>query len=231
MFIVCYNVQTNNTNTMGKTKEFVIDVEAHLYDIYKAIGIDRPENHEDILDFVTNDVIETADPENWHSGDVAIAFRRWVEQGNATRNEVYQEVIDMLDEVKKKSNNCDKNQVLVDAVIEELKKDFNTGDYTVIEEILFNVPKNILLHSLSEERWKEFNNNVSKTKSNWSEIHDDFEDEGFIYVDAWTTADDDEAGNIIAKINVQTKEVIYLDERARTDEFAQEVIQERLKSL
>lgn len=216
---------------MGKTKEFVIDVEAHLYDIYKAIGIDRPENHEDILDFVTNDVIETADPENWHSGDVAIAFRRWVEQGNATRNEVYQEVIDMLDEVKKKSNNCDKNQVLVDAVIEELKKDFNTGDYTVIEEILFYVPKNILLHSLSEERWKEFNFNVSKTKSNWSEIHDDFEDEGFIYVDAWTTADDDEAGNIIAKINVQTKEVIYLDERARTDEFAQEVIQERLKSL
>lgn len=216
---------------MGKTKEFVIDVEAHLYDIYKAIGIDRPENHEDILDFVTNDVIETADPENWHSGDVAIAFRRWVEQGNATRNEVYQEVIDMLDEVKKKSNNCDKNQVLVDAVIEELKKDFNTGDYTVIEEILFYVPKNILLHSLSEERWKEFNYNVSKTKSNWSEIHDDFEDEGFIYVDAWTTADDDEAGNIIAKINVQTKEVIYLDERARTDEFAQEVIQERLKSL
>lgn len=216
---------------MGKTKEFVADVETHLWNIYKAIGIDRPENHEDILDFVVNDVIETADPENWHSGDVAIAFRRWVEQGNATRNEVYQEVIDMLDDVKRKSNNCDKNQVLVDAVIEELKKDFSNGDYTVIEEILFNVPKNILLHSLPEERWKEFDNNVSKTKSNWSEIHDDFEDEGFIHIDAWTTSDDDEVGNVIAKINVLTKDVIYLDERASTDEFAQEVIQERLKSL
>ena len=216
---------------MGKTKEFVADVETHLWNIYKAIGIDRPENHEDILDFVVNDVIETADPENWHSGDVAIAFRRWVEQGNTTRNEVYQEVIDMLDEVKRKSNNHDGNQELVDAVIEELKKDFSVGDYTVIEEILINVPKNILLHSLPEERWKEFDNNVSETKSNWSEIHDDFEDEGFIHIDAWTTADEMEDGKTIAKINVLTKEVIYLDERARTDEFAQEVIQERLKSL
>lgn len=216
---------------MGKTKEFVAEVETHLYNIYKAIGIDRPENHEDILDFVVNDVIETADPENWHSGDVAIAFRRWIEQGNATRNEVYQEVIDMLDEVKRKSNNHDGNQELVDAVIEELKKDFSVGDYTVIEEILINVPKNILLHSLPEERWKEFDNNVSETKSNWSEIHDDFEYEEFIHIDAWTTADEMEDGKTIAKINVLTKEVIYLDERARTDEFAQEVIQERLKSL
>ena len=74
---------------MGKTKEFVADVETHLYNIYKAIGIDQPENHEDILDFVVNDVIETAEPMNWHSGDVAIAFRRWIEQRNATRNEVY----------------------------------------------------------------------------------------------------------------------------------------------
>lgn len=231
MFIVCYNVQTNNTNTMGKTKEFVAEVETHLYNIYKAIGIDRPENHEDILDFVVNDVIETADPENWHSGDVAIAFRRWIEQGDATRNEVYQEVIDMLDEVKRKSNNCDKNQVLVDAVIEELKKDFSNGDYTVIEEILFNVPKNILLHSLPEERWKEFQNINNNPNRIWLEIHNDFEYGGFIHIDAWTTADEMEDGKTIAKINVLTKEVIYLDERASTDEFAQEVIQERLKSL
>ena len=47
---------------MGKTKEFVAEVETHLWNIYKAIGIDRPENHEDILDFVVNDVIETAEP-------------------------------------------------------------------------------------------------------------------------------------------------------------------------
>jgi len=46
---------------------------------YPAIGIDRPENHEDIIDFIENDVKETADPKDWHSGDVDIAFRRFLE--------------------------------------------------------------------------------------------------------------------------------------------------------
>jgi hypothetical protein len=31
------------------------------------------------LDFVVEDVEEAADKENWHDGDVAIAFRRWIE--------------------------------------------------------------------------------------------------------------------------------------------------------
>ena len=69
---------------MARTKEFIREVEAYLFDIYKAIGIDRPENHEAILEFVADDVLETADPLNWHSGDVSIAFRRWME--NQTSN-------------------------------------------------------------------------------------------------------------------------------------------------
>jgi hypothetical protein len=64
---------------MGKVKEMKADIEAMLFDIYKHIGIDKPENHDDILEFVFNDVVETADPEGWHSGDVAIGFRRWTE--------------------------------------------------------------------------------------------------------------------------------------------------------
>lgn len=222
---------------MGKTKEFIADVETHLYNIYKAIGIDRPENHEDILDFVTNDVIETAvietaDPENWHSGDVAIAFRRWVEQVEANKKEVYREVLDIMNELKNKENiNRDENQELVDAVIEDLKQSFAIGDYTVLDELLHFIPTKNLIQALPEERWKEFQNIYNNPNRIWSEIHDDFEDEGFIHIDAWTTADDGEVGNVIAKINVLTKDVIYLDERASTDEFAQEVIQERLKSL
>lgn len=219
---------------MGKTKEFYMEVENKLIDIYKSIGIDRPENHEDILEFVVNDVIESADPENWNSNDVAIAFRRWIEQAEASKKEVYQEVIDMLDEVKERgvkiTTDRDENQALVDAVIEELKKDFAVGDYTVIEEILFNTRRNTLLHSLPEERWKEFEVE-NQTDRIWAEIHDDFEDEGFIHIDAWTTADDMEDGKVIAKINVLTKEVIYIDERAKTDGFAQEVINDRLKTL
>lgn len=61
---------------MKKEKE----VEQVLFSIYNAIGIDKPENHEDILNFCVEDVEETADKENWHSGDVAIAFRRFLEK-------------------------------------------------------------------------------------------------------------------------------------------------------
>jgi hypothetical protein len=44
--------------------------------------MDIPSNYEDIVQYCYEDVCETADPENWHSGDVAIAFRRWVEDQN-----------------------------------------------------------------------------------------------------------------------------------------------------
>jgi hypothetical protein len=64
---------------MGRIKQMKADIEVMIFDIYHHIGIDKPENHEEIVNFVTDDVIETADPENWHSGDVAIGFRRWME--------------------------------------------------------------------------------------------------------------------------------------------------------
>lgn len=47
--------------------------------IYPAIGIDKPENHDDIVDFIVDDIKATADPEEWHSGDISIAFRRFLE--------------------------------------------------------------------------------------------------------------------------------------------------------
>lgn len=63
-------------------------------------------------------------------------------------------------------------------------------------------------------------------ESIWSEIRDNFEDDGILHIDAWTTEDEnDEDGHTIAKINLSTGEVEYLDERARTDESAQETIQ------
>jgi peptidyl-tRNA hydrolase len=50
-----------------------------LGEIYLAIGIDKPSNHDDIVEFIVNDVEKTADPEEWHSGDIAIGFRRFIE--------------------------------------------------------------------------------------------------------------------------------------------------------
>ena len=55
-------------------------VDQHLTGtIYPAIGIDKPENHEKIVDFIVEDIKETADPDNWHSGDIEIGFRRFLE--------------------------------------------------------------------------------------------------------------------------------------------------------
>lgn len=62
----------------------------------------------------------------------------------------------------------------------------------------------------------------------WGEIRNDFEDGDIVYIDAFLTADDNEEGKVIAKVNVRTKEVEYLDDRARTDSYAQEMINEYL---
>lgn len=47
--------------------------------IFASIGMDIPSNLEEIVEFCYEDVCETADKDNWHSGDVIIAFRRWIE--------------------------------------------------------------------------------------------------------------------------------------------------------
>lgn len=58
----------------------------------------------------------------------------------------------------------DKKQKVIDAVIEELKKDFSNGDYTVIDEILSHVPKRILIQSLDESEWEKFSFKTNKKK-------------------------------------------------------------------
>ena len=58
------------------------EITSMLIDIFDRINIDTPNNFDSILDFVVEDVKETADIENWHDGDVAIAFRRWIENQN-----------------------------------------------------------------------------------------------------------------------------------------------------
>lgn len=61
--------------SVEKKKEIV----SMVIDIFDRIGIDTPSNFDEIADFIYNDVNETADPIDWHDGDVAIAFRRWIE--------------------------------------------------------------------------------------------------------------------------------------------------------
>jgi hypothetical protein len=63
-----------------------MEIEYVLLDMYNSIGMDKPENHEDILQFCYEDVDETADPIDWSSGDVTIAFRRWIESNPTTQD-------------------------------------------------------------------------------------------------------------------------------------------------
>jgi hypothetical protein len=55
------------------------EIEKIFIDQMAVFGIDLPENYEDIVQFIYEDVCETADPVNWTSEDVRIGFRRWIE--------------------------------------------------------------------------------------------------------------------------------------------------------
>lgn len=58
------------------------EITSILIDIFDKINIDNPNNFDEILEFVVEDVDASADKDNWHDGDVAIAFRRWIENQN-----------------------------------------------------------------------------------------------------------------------------------------------------
>jgi len=60
---------------MDKRQEIV----SMVIDIFDRVNIDMPSNFDEIAEFIYDDVNETADPTDWHNGDVAIAFRRWIE--------------------------------------------------------------------------------------------------------------------------------------------------------
>lgn len=62
----------------------------------------------------------------------------------------------------------------------------------------------------------------------WKEIRTAYEEDGVLFVDAWKTEDDNEEGTVIAKIfrEGSSARITYLDERAKDDTYAQEVINE-----
>lgn len=202
---------------MGKVKEKRLAVQSILILLLSNIGMDTPENIEELTDFVFDDVNETADPDEWHSGDVAIAFRRWIEAQSMSDKsdeecpsigdtlntvgelraimsdlddhdqicietidletgdveDLYPMSLDVIDGIKLTDGrivrevrfcqrpNCEPDtrdkQPLVDAVIEDLKKNFEYGDYTVLDELLMRIPWEILKGSLPEEMWEQFN--------------------------------------------------------------------------
>ena len=69
------------------TTEKKDEIERVLISKWKQIGMDIPDNFEEIVQYCYEDVCETADPETWHDGDVAIAFRRWIENQSTINNQ------------------------------------------------------------------------------------------------------------------------------------------------
>lgn len=69
--------------------------------------------------------------------------------------------------------------------------------------------------------------------SMWSDIRCDYLDEEnyFWTVDAWITDDDNEEGKVIAHIDDLTGRVVYNDPLARIDEYAQEIIKNKVKEI
>ncbi len=68
--------------------------------------------------------------------------------------------------------------------------------------------------------------------SKWRDIRCDFfnEEEEKYMVDAWKTNNDSEEGMVIAKLDLADGTVEYIDEAAKTDEYAQTVIKEMLEN-
>ena len=67
-------------------------------------------------------------------------------------------------------------------------------------------------------------------KRGWSEIRSDHvDDDNVVHIDAWISEDDNEGGKTIALVKPD-KTIVYLDDRAKTDTYAQEVISEVLQT-
>jgi hypothetical protein len=69
--------------------------------------------------------------------------------------------------------------------------------------------------------------------SKWSEIRCDFYDEREkkYFVDAWKTSNSNEEANVIAKIDLANRTIEYLDNDARVDGYAQEIIEGMLNPI
>ncbi len=78
------DIDGEDDSTPEEKKAFIRkDVEIVLLLNFALINMDKPENFDEILDFVTEDVYETSaeESEGYHShGDIIIGFRRFIER-------------------------------------------------------------------------------------------------------------------------------------------------------
>lgn len=118
---------------MGKVKQWSVEkkneIKRILISMWTSLAMDIPDNYEEIVQFVYEDVCETADPEAWSTGDVAIGFRRWIEaQINPLKvmnvqPEKFEDAIHTVKDLKAFLNTLkDDDQVVLEII------DLETGD-------------------------------------------------------------------------------------------------------
>ena len=71
-YFVCKNCSDAEARDANK------EVQTWLLSTFTSIGCDKPNNFDKIVDFIVDD-LESADHENFHSGDFAIGFRRFLQ--------------------------------------------------------------------------------------------------------------------------------------------------------
>lgn len=60
-------------------REMKDDVESIFINLMDRMEMNIPDNCEDIVQYIYEDILETEDPINWSEDDVVIGFRRWIE--------------------------------------------------------------------------------------------------------------------------------------------------------
>jgi hypothetical protein len=56
------------------------EIEKVFINLITKLGMDLPENWEDIVQFIYEDIMDCADEGKWNNDDVVIGFRRWIEE-------------------------------------------------------------------------------------------------------------------------------------------------------
>jgi hypothetical protein len=65
----------------------------------------------------------------------------------------------------------------------------------------------------------------------YAEVRSNYSDDNYVYIDAWKTADDNEAGKVVARISTKTGKVEYKTKAAEMDKLVQEEIETVLKIM
>jgi allantoicase len=65
----------------------------------------------------------------------------------------------------------------------------------------------------------------------YSELRNDFVDDGKVHIDGWETEDDNEEGKVLAIVDLETQRVEFRDEEAQQTAQVHEFIKETINQI